>query len=72
MQKNPTGAKIMDQLLEGGYETDAVTTVYGPAGSGKTNLATIAALNIAKQGKRSKTLRSFCEEEQKEKEAIEN
>lgn len=40
--KIPTGAAVMDWLLEGGYEKDCITTIYGPAGSGKTNLCLIA------------------------------
>jgi DNA repair protein RadB len=32
----------MDWLLEGGYEKDCITTIYGPAGSGKTNLCLLA------------------------------
>lgn len=47
-----TGTKLLDELLEGGYETDAVTTIFGPAGAGKTNLALLAALEVAKQGKK--------------------
>lgn len=42
----------MDELLEGGYETDAITTIYGPAGSGKTNLVLLAAIETAKKGKK--------------------
>ena len=48
---NP-GTEVIETLLDGGYETDIVTTIYGPAGSGKTNLVLIAAVNIAKQGKK--------------------
>lgn len=47
-----TGSELLDTLLEGGYECDAVTTIYGPAGSGKTNLSLLAAINVAKQGKK--------------------
>ena len=47
-----TGADFVDELLDGGYEADAITTIYGPAGAGKTNLALLAALDIAKQGKK--------------------
>lgn len=48
----PTGVEALDKLLQGGYETDSVITVYGPAGSGKTNLALLAALEVIKKGKR--------------------
>ncbi len=40
--KVSTGSAVMDWLLEGGYEKDAITTIYGPAGSGKSNLCLIA------------------------------
>ncbi|MEM3154624.1 MAG: DNA repair and recombination protein RadB [Candidatus Woesearchaeota archaeon] len=47
-----TGAGFLDDFLEGGYETDAITTIYGPAGAGKTNLALLASIEIAKAGKK--------------------
>ena len=47
-----TGTEVLDILLDGGYENDSVTTVYGPAGSGKTNIALLAAVNMAKLGKK--------------------
>lgn len=46
--KLPSGTDIMDWLLEGGYEHDCITTIYGPAGSGKTNLCMIAAAHTPK------------------------
>lgn len=52
VKKIPTGTKAIDELLDGGYETDAITTIYGPAGAGKTNLAILAAVEMAKQGKK--------------------
>lgn len=50
--KIPSGSKDMDDWLEGGYDTDTITTFYGPAGSGKTNLCLIAASNQASKGKK--------------------
>jgi len=47
-----TGTEFVDELLEGGYEADAITTIYGPAGAGKTNLALLAALETAQEGKK--------------------
>ncbi|MBD3303958.1 DNA repair and recombination protein RadB [Candidatus Woesearchaeota archaeon] len=52
MDKISTGTKIMDSLLEGGYEKDAITTIYGPAGSGKTNLLLLAAVETAQKGQK--------------------
>lgn len=51
-EKISSGTEVIDSILEGGYETDIITTVYGPAGSGKTNIALLAAINIAKEGKK--------------------
>lgn len=48
--KIPTGSKILDDLLEGGYEKDIVTTIYGPAGSGKTVLCILAAVKASMLG----------------------
>jgi len=47
MDKIPTGSRILDNLLDGGYEKDVITTMYGPAGSGKTNLSILCAVNMA-------------------------
>lgn len=46
--KVSTGTEAMDWLLEGGYEKDAITTIYGPAGSGKTNLCLLCIANSVK------------------------
>ena len=52
MDKIPTGSKILDKLLGDGYEKDIITTIYGPAGSGKTNLCILCAMNTAREGKK--------------------
>ncbi len=52
MDKIPTGSKILDTLLGGGYETGIVTTIYGPAGSGKTTLCILCAVTAARNGKK--------------------
>ena len=43
--KITTGSDIMDWLLEGGYENEVITTIYGPPGSGKTNLCLLCLVN---------------------------
>ena len=50
--KIPTGSKILDAMLDGGYEKDIITTLYGPAGSGKTVLCLLSAINVARNGKK--------------------
>ncbi|HLC98577.1 MAG TPA: DNA repair and recombination protein RadB [Candidatus Nanoarchaeia archaeon] len=47
-----TGVSALDQMLEGGYEKDVISTIYGPAGSGKTNLCLLAMINAIKEGKK--------------------
>jgi DNA repair protein RadB len=51
MSKVSTGAAFFNEFLNGGYDNDIITTIYGPAGSGKTNLCLLAAVKIAEQGK---------------------
>jgi len=49
--KITTGSRELDEWLSGGFETDVITTIYGPAGSGKTNLCVMAAACQASQEK---------------------
>lgn len=44
--KIPTGSDILDKFLDGGYEKGVLTTVYGPGGSGKTNLCLLALIRM--------------------------
>ena len=48
----PTGSKVLDSMLDGGYEKEVITTIYGPAGSGKTTLCMLCSVNIARNGKK--------------------
>jgi DNA repair protein RadB len=52
MEKRVTaGSAIIDKLLDGGYEAGVITTIYGPAGSGKTNLCMLCVKEIVEEGK---------------------
>lgn len=42
----------LDKLLDGGLEDDAITNIYGPPGSGKTNIVLSAALACCESGKK--------------------
>ncbi len=46
--KIPTGSKSFDQLLGGGFETNAIVECFGEFGSGKTQLGHILAVNCQK------------------------
>ncbi len=52
LERVSTGNMILDSLLDGGYESDVVTTIYGPSGSGKTNLCMLALVSCIQQGKK--------------------
>ncbi len=41
--KISSGSEVIDWLLEGGFDKEVITTIYGPAGSGKTNICLICA-----------------------------
>lgn len=47
-----TGTVVMDGLLGKGYDNDIITTIYGPAGSGKTCACMLCAADIVRKGKK--------------------
>ena len=48
--KISAGSYELNTFLQGGYETDIITTLYGPGASGKSNLCVIVATSQAKKG----------------------
>jgi len=42
----------LDKLLDGGIENDTITNIYGPAGSGKTNIILLTTMNCIKNNKK--------------------
>lgn len=48
--KISAGSYDLNKFLFGGYETDIITTIYGPGGSGKSNICLLAAVSQAKKG----------------------
>lgn len=52
MEKISSGAEALDLLLGGGYDNDIITTIYGPSGTGKTNICLLAAVKVADEGKK--------------------
>ena len=53
MMKIHTGTKAFDTLLDGGFENDTITIVYGAGGTGKTNVCLHAALAAAKDKRKA-------------------
>jgi len=47
-----SGTSPIDELLFGGYENKTLTTIYGPAGSGKTNLSLLVTKECLTKGKK--------------------
>jgi DNA repair protein RadA len=51
--KISTGSKNFNQLMDGGFETGAITECFGEFGSGKTQIGHILAVNAIKQNPNS-------------------
>ena len=52
-EKISAGSYELNKFLFGGYETDIITTLYGPGGSGKSNFCMIVATSQAKKGNKT-------------------
>ncbi|MBU0457431.1 MAG: DNA repair and recombination protein RadB [Nanoarchaeota archaeon] len=52
MTKVSMGALFLNNFLDGGYDKDIITTIFGPSGTGKTNLCLLAAVKVAESGKK--------------------
>lgn len=50
--KISSGTEVFDDFLEGGYEKDVLTTIYGPSSSGKTTLCLLASIVQAQEKKK--------------------
>ena len=50
--KLSSGSPIIDNLLNGGFEKGIISTLFGPAGSGKSNICMLATISITSQGKK--------------------
>lgn len=46
-----SGSPVLDELCNG-IEKDVITTIYGPAGSGKTNFCILLAVDVIDKGKK--------------------
>ena len=52
MGKISTGSSSLDVFLQGGYDDEIITTIYGTSGVGKTNLCLLAVVKVAESGKK--------------------
>lgn len=48
--KISAGSYDLNKFLFGGYDTDIITTIYGPPACGKTNFCMLASVSQAKKG----------------------
>lgn len=51
-EKTKTGSEILDILLNGGLDKGILSTVYGPASTGKTTICLMSAMEMSKTGKK--------------------
>jgi len=51
-EKVSSGIPVINVLLDGGFEKEVITTIYGPAGSGKTNICLFCTIEVIKNGKK--------------------
>ncbi len=47
------GSSIIETLLAGGYESDIITTIFGPAGAGKTLFCLLCLNSVIKENKKA-------------------
>lgn len=50
--KISSGTEVFDTFLQGGYDRDVITTIYGPGGVGKTCLCTLCSIAVINRGKK--------------------
>jgi len=47
-----SGVEFIDKLIDGGYEDDVITTIYGPPGAAKTNFCLLAMAALTDKTKK--------------------
>jgi len=52
IEKISAGSPLLDRFLDGGFEKGIVTTIYGPAGSGKTNICLLTLIRLTGMGRK--------------------
>jgi len=52
IKRLPTGSKVLDELLGGGFEAGTISQLFGEPASGKTNICLQLAINTLRAGKR--------------------
>jgi DNA repair protein RadB len=52
IKRLPTGAKPLDDILGGGFETGTISQLFGEPASGKTNICLQLAVNTLRTGRR--------------------
>ncbi len=81
--KISAGNYDLNKWLFGGYDSDIITTIYGPAGSGKTNFCIMATASASRHGGKVifidteggfsvERFRQLCNDSEESKKALEN
>lgn len=81
--KISAGNYDLNKWLFGGYDSDIITTIYGPAGSGKTNFCMMVCASAARHGGKVifidteggfsvERFRQICKDSEESKKALEN
>ncbi len=81
--KISAGSYDLNKWMFGGYDKDIITTIYGPAGCGKTNFCMMAAASIARKGGKvifidteggfsAERFRQLCKDSEESKNALGN
>ena len=52
IEKLSSGSEVIDELLNGGFESNIITAIYGPASAGKTNICLLTAISCIKNNKK--------------------
>jgi DNA repair protein RadB len=47
-----SGNEVLDNLLEGGFESEIISVIYGPGGIGKTNFCLLTSIEAVKENKK--------------------
>lgn len=63
IERISTGSKAFDELMGGGFETEAITEIFSEFGGGKTQMAHILSVNVQKMQSEKEPIAVFIDTE---------